>query len=252
MNYQSTFARRLVVASAKFVEVTKKILQKVSCVPAWCRGLASHSRLDSTRNLSIKTNAPKFTGSSPTSAPLCWSALERDRQGNRQTLGTRAWKKWKIQGGFREEKFGSMNDKSQRKILWKKKSERFWDYDFSKQTKLLSRVGSLIFVVNMRKLRRLIYLSLLGILGTFVVLLLPAYVLLAMFGALALLFVAQQLNFYKIVMMLKRFIQNTRRLYFENRLKLRTGFRGYRDTDIENSSRRCRWAVHGFRVKNAS
>ena len=92
----------------------------------------------------------------------------------------------------------------------------------------------------MRKLRRLIYLSLLGILGTFVVLLLPAYVLLAMFGALALLFVAQQLNFYKIVMMLKRFIQNTRRLYFENRLKLRTGFRGYRDTDIENSSRRCR------------
>jgi hypothetical protein len=95
-------------------------------------------------------------------------------------------------------------------------------------------------VIDVRKLRRVIYLSLLGILGTFVVLLLPEYVLIAMFGALALLFVAQQLNFYKIVMMLKRFIQNTRRLYFENRLKLRTGFRGYRDTEIENSSRRCR------------
>jgi hypothetical protein len=95
-------------------------------------------------------------------------------------------------------------------------------------------------VIDVRKLRRVIYLSLLGILGTFVVLLLPEYALLAMFGALALLFVAQQLNFYKMVMMLKRFIQNTRRLYFENRLKLRTGFRGYRDTEIENSSRRCR------------
>jgi hypothetical protein len=95
-------------------------------------------------------------------------------------------------------------------------------------------------VIDVRKLRRVIYLSLLGILGTFVVLLLPEYVLIAMFGALALLFVAQQLNFYKIVMMLKRFIQNTRRLYFENILKLRTGFRGYRDTEIENSSRRCR------------
>jgi hypothetical protein len=95
-------------------------------------------------------------------------------------------------------------------------------------------------VIDVRKLRRVIYLSLLGILGTFVVLLLPEYVLIAMFGALALLFVAQQLNFYKMVMMLKRFIQNTRRLYLENRLKLRTGFRGYRDTEIENSSRRCR------------
>jgi hypothetical protein len=92
----------------------------------------------------------------------------------------------------------------------------------------------------MRKLRRLIYLSLLGTLATLVALLLPEYTLLAMFGALALLFLAQQLNFYKIVMLLKRFIQNTRKLYFENRLRLRTSFRDYRDTELENSSRRCR------------
>jgi hypothetical protein len=95
-------------------------------------------------------------------------------------------------------------------------------------------------VIDVRKLRRVIYLSLLGILGTFVVLLLPEYVLIAVFGTLALLFVARQLNFYKIVMMLKRFIQNTRRLYFENRLKLRTGFRSYRDSELEKSSRLCR------------
>ena len=92
----------------------------------------------------------------------------------------------------------------------------------------------------MRKVRRFIYLSLLGTMGTLAALLLPAYTLLALLSAVALLFLAQQLNFYKIVMMLKRFIQNTRKLYFENRLKLRTGFIDYRDTELENRSRRCR------------
>jgi hypothetical protein len=87
----------------------------------------------------------------------------------------------------------------------------------------------------MRRLRSLIRLALLGTLGTLVALLLPAYIImLVLVGALTLLFLAQQLNFYKIVMMLKRFIQNTRRLYFENRLKLRTGFRSYRDAELEN------------------
>jgi hypothetical protein len=61
----------------------------------------------------------------------------------------------------------------------------------------------------MRKLRRLVYLSLLGALGTLVVLLLPEYTLIAMFGTLALLFLARQLNFYKTMMMLKRFIQKS-------------------------------------------
>jgi hypothetical protein len=91
-----------------------------------------------------------------------------------------------------------------------------------------------------RKLRRFIYLSLLGTLGTFVALLVPAFTLLAVFGALALLFLAQQLNFYKMAMMLKRFVQNTRRLYFDNRIKLRTGFRDYSDAELENGSRMCR------------
>jgi hypothetical protein len=91
-----------------------------------------------------------------------------------------------------------------------------------------------------RKLRRIIYLSLLGILGTLVALMFPVYTLLAMFGALTLLILARQLNFYKIAMMLKRFIQNTRRLYVENRLRFRTGFRNYSDAELESSSRICR------------
>ena len=91
----------------------------------------------------------------------------------------------------------------------------------------------------MRKLRRLVYLALFGTLGTLVVLLLPWYTLIAMVGTLTLFFLVRQLNFYKIAMMLKRFIRNTRKLFFENRLKLHTGFRDYRDSELENSSRRC-------------
>jgi hypothetical protein len=92
----------------------------------------------------------------------------------------------------------------------------------------------------MRKLRRLVYLALLGALGTLAVMLLPMYTLIAVFGALTLIFLSRQFNFYKIVMMLKRFIQKTRRLYFQNRLRLRTGFRDYRECELENSSRMCR------------
>jgi hypothetical protein len=64
---------------------------------------------------------------------------------------------------------------------------------------------------------------------------LSEYSLMIIFGTFALLFVARQVNFYKIVMILKHFIQNTRKLHFENRLKLRTGFRGYRDSELEKS-----------------
>jgi hypothetical protein len=92
----------------------------------------------------------------------------------------------------------------------------------------------------MRKLRRMIYLSLLAILGTLVALIFPEVTLLAMFGAATLLIIMRRLNFYKIAMMLKRFIQNTRRIYFENRLRFRTGVRAYRDTELEHSSRVCR------------
>ena len=92
----------------------------------------------------------------------------------------------------------------------------------------------------MRKLRRIVYLSLLGILGTFVALMFPAYVLMVMVGVVTLLFIARQLNFYKIMMMLKRVIRNTRRLCFESRLKLHTGFRDYSDNELQKSSRICR------------
>lgn len=135
------------------------------------------------------------------------------------------------------------NEVKTRRIVSKssaKATGKVWSCFFQRKKRLLSRVWALFFVVNMGKLRRLVYLSLLGALGILAVLLLPQYILIGMFGALALFFLARQLNFYKILMMLKRFIQNTRKLYFENRLTLRTGFRGYRDSELENSSRICR------------
>jgi hypothetical protein len=91
----------------------------------------------------------------------------------------------------------------------------------------------------MRKLRRLIYLLLLGTLGTLALVLFPEYTLLVIFGASTLLLIAQQLNFYKIILMLKRLVQNTRRLYFENQLRLLTGFRGDRDGELERAGRMC-------------
>ena len=94
--------------------------------------------------------------------------------------------------------------------------------------------------MDMRKLGRIIYLSLFGTLGTLVALLVPAYFLLALFVVLALSVLAQQLNFYKIMMLLKRFVRDTQGLYFENKLKLRTGFRSYTDDSQENSGTWCR------------
>ena len=89
----------------------------------------------------------------------------------------------------------------------------------------------------MRKLRRLVYLSLLGTFGTLTALMFPEYFLLIMIGASVILFLAKQLNFYKIAMMLKRLVQNARKLYLANRLKLRTGFRAYSDSELEKTSR---------------
>ncbi len=89
-------------------------------------------------------------------------------------------------------------------------------------------------------LRRVIYLASLGILGTLVAVLFPGYTLLIAFGMIALLALSLQLNFYKIIMMLKRSALKGRKLWLESRMKLHTGFRDYCDTEIENGSRRCR------------
>ncbi len=89
----------------------------------------------------------------------------------------------------------------------------------------------------MRKLRRILYLALLGVLGAFVVLVNPYYVLLASIGLFALLTLSRQINLYKVAMMIKRLANNTSKLRIAIRAKVHTGFKDYTAIDNEEESR---------------
>jgi hypothetical protein len=45
---------------------------------------------------------------------------------------------------------------------------------------------------------------------------------------------ARNMNFYKLVMMLKRYAHEAEKLQFEIRMKLHTGFKDYRAADNEH------------------
>jgi hypothetical protein len=79
----------------------------------------------------------------------------------------------------------------------------------------------------MQKIRRIINLTLLGTIGAAIILINPLFAMLAIASVLSFLTVARQLNFYKIVMMMKRYATGVSRLRFEIRAKLHTGFRDY-------------------------
>ena len=90
----------------------------------------------------------------------------------------------------------------------------------------------------MRKLRSIIYLALLGTVGLIVVLINPLYMF-AVISMFAFLAIARQMNFYKIVMTMKRYAKSVSRIRFEIRAKLHTGFRDYSDSmDSEKSHHR--------------
>ena len=90
----------------------------------------------------------------------------------------------------------------------------------------------------MQKLRSIIYLALLGTVGLIVVLINPLYMF-AVISMFAFLAIARQMNFYKIVMIMKRYAKSVSRIRFEIRAKLHTGFRDYSDSiDSEESHNR--------------
>jgi hypothetical protein len=94
-------------------------------------------------------------------------------------------------------------------------------------------------VTNMRKIRSIIYLALLAIVGLLILLINPLVVLLASVSMLAFVAIARQMNFYKIVIMIKRYAKNVSRLRFEIRAKVHTGFRDYSGSmDSEESRHR--------------
>ena len=97
----------------------------------------------------------------------------------------------------------------------------------------------------MRKLRSIIYVALVATAGLLAAAINPLVVLLASISMIAFLSIAKQMNFYRIVLMMKSWAKNISRIRFEIRAKLHTGFRDYSDPmDAEGSHRsgRCSYA----------
>lgn len=91
----------------------------------------------------------------------------------------------------------------------------------------------------MRKIRKVVYLALLATVGLLIVLVSPLYALFASVGILAFLSIARQMNFCKIMLMLKNLAKTVSGLRIEIRARLHTGFREYSDS-VENDETSCR------------
>ncbi len=80
----------------------------------------------------------------------------------------------------------------------------------------------------------------LGLFAFVVLLINPLLMLLATVGVVSFLVLIRQLNTYKIVMMLKRFIQTASELRVKIRAKLHMGFRDYNGVAVENEEQKLR------------
>jgi len=88
----------------------------------------------------------------------------------------------------------------------------------------------------MRKIRSIISIALLATAGLLAALISPLVVLFASISIITFLAIARQMNFYKIIMMMKSYAKSVSRLRFEIRAKLHTGFRDYTGSmDAEES-----------------
>ena len=91
-------------------------------------------------------------------------------------------------------------------------------------------------MVSLRKIRQALYLSLLGVLGTALVLINPTYLLLGILSVFAILTLARNLNLYKIAMMIKRYAREAAKLRAKIRVMLHTGYRDY-SSQVDEESR---------------
>lgn len=91
----------------------------------------------------------------------------------------------------------------------------------------------------MHKLRRIISLALLTTVGLLAALINPLVILFASISIIAFLTIVRQMNFYKIVMMIKGYAKTVSRLRFEIRAKIHTGFRDC-SSSVENTESRHR------------
>lgn len=89
-----------------------------------------------------------------------------------------------------------------------------------------------------KKVSRLLHFTALGLLAaTLLFLINPLYLMLALLSMFAMLMIARNMNFYKMVMMLKRFARETSKLQLEIHALLHTGFRDSVSLDEENGTR---------------
>jgi len=97
----------------------------------------------------------------------------------------------------------------------------------------------------MRKTRSIIYVTLLATAGLLAALVSPLTVLYASIVLVSFLAMANKMNLYKMVMMMKKWAKNVSRLRFEVRAKLHTGYRDYTDSleaDPSHRNGRCSYA----------
>jgi hypothetical protein len=97
-------------------------------------------------------------------------------------------------------------------------------------------------VIKMQKIRRVIHLTLLTIIGAAIIIINPLFAILSLVGVLTFLAVVRQLNFYKILMVIKRYAKEASKLRFEIRAKLHTGFRDYNGSLDSDESHHKSWS----------
>ncbi len=97
-------------------------------------------------------------------------------------------------------------------------------------------------VIDVQKIRRVLYLTTLGAVTLALFVFNPLVMLLFAIGFMGLLAVTRQMNLYKILMIIKRYAKNVSRLQMELRTKLHTGAIDYYNS-LENEE-----LTHGSRA----
>jgi hypothetical protein len=98
--------------------------------------------------------------------------------------------------------------------------------------------------VNLRRLRVTINLVLFGVLGTLLILANPVYSLATLVSVFALFLVFQQLNFYKIVMMLKHAALTLSKLRHNIRVQIHLGLQDSRVSGLSDEKKSHRTYGH--------
>jgi replication-associated recombination protein RarA len=89
-------------------------------------------------------------------------------------------------------------------------------------------------VKKVRRLGRIVFLSLCGLIAVIIAAINPSIMLLAAISIASIVFVLRQLNTYKIAMQIKRFIQTANKLRAKFRASMRMGLCDYSDVAVEN------------------